>query len=118
MALPLTWGATPAEVRRPYAADHLVDGTILSNILDGPRVERALRDSIAIHERLAAAAAMVSDSDVAAPRAAALAPAARALGLDSTDPTTWPAPAPTCWKWQSGVRCTSSGPSSGSRSRS
>lgn len=30
MALPLTWGATPAEVRRPYAADHLVDGTILS----------------------------------------------------------------------------------------
>ena len=25
MALPLTWGATPAEVRRPYAADHLVD---------------------------------------------------------------------------------------------
>ncbi|GAA4722511.1 hypothetical protein GCM10023350_00780 [Nocardioides endophyticus] len=30
MALPLTWGATPVEVRRPYAADHLVDGTILS----------------------------------------------------------------------------------------
>jgi len=30
MELPLTWGATPAEVRRPYAADHLVDGTILS----------------------------------------------------------------------------------------
>ena len=30
MALPLTWGATQAEARRPYAADHLVDGTILS----------------------------------------------------------------------------------------
>jgi hypothetical protein len=30
MALPLTWGATRAEVRRPYAADHLVDGKILS----------------------------------------------------------------------------------------
>ena len=30
MALPLTWGATPAEARRPYAADHLVDGTMLS----------------------------------------------------------------------------------------
>jgi hypothetical protein len=30
MALPLTWGVTPAEARRPYAADHLVDGTMLS----------------------------------------------------------------------------------------
>ena len=30
VALPLTWGATQAEARRPYAADHLVDGTILS----------------------------------------------------------------------------------------
>jgi len=30
VALPLTWGATPAEARRPYAADHLIDGTMLS----------------------------------------------------------------------------------------
>jgi hypothetical protein len=30
MALPLTWGATRAEARRPYAADHLVDGTMLT----------------------------------------------------------------------------------------
>jgi hypothetical protein len=30
MALPLTWGVTRAEARRPYAADHLVDGTMLS----------------------------------------------------------------------------------------
>jgi hypothetical protein len=29
VALPLTWGATRAEARRPYAADHLVDGTML-----------------------------------------------------------------------------------------
>ena len=30
MALPLTWGVTRAEARRPYAADHLVDGTMLT----------------------------------------------------------------------------------------
>jgi Polyketide cyclase / dehydrase and lipid transport len=30
VALPLTWGVTPAEARRPYAADHLLDGTMLS----------------------------------------------------------------------------------------
>jgi hypothetical protein len=30
VALPLTWGATRAEARRPYAADHLVDGTMLT----------------------------------------------------------------------------------------
>ena len=30
MAWPLTWGATRAEARRPYAADHLVDGTMLT----------------------------------------------------------------------------------------
>ncbi|MEP9362435.1 hypothetical protein ABLE68_05675 [Nocardioides sp. CN2-186] len=30
MVLPLTWGVTPAEARRPYAADHLVDGTMLT----------------------------------------------------------------------------------------
>ncbi|WP_028643433.1 SRPBCC family protein [Nocardioides sp. URHA0020] len=29
MALPLTWGATPAEARRPYAADDLVEGSVL-----------------------------------------------------------------------------------------
>ena len=30
MALPLTWGVSRAEARRPYAADHLIDGTMLS----------------------------------------------------------------------------------------
>ena len=30
MAWPLTWGATRAEARRPYAADHLIDGTMLT----------------------------------------------------------------------------------------
>lgn len=30
MTLPLTWGATRAEARRPYTADHLIDGTMLS----------------------------------------------------------------------------------------
>ena len=30
VAVPVTWGVTRAEARRPYAADHLVDGTMLS----------------------------------------------------------------------------------------
>ena len=30
VAVPLTWGVTRAEARRPYAADHLVDGTMLT----------------------------------------------------------------------------------------
>jgi hypothetical protein len=30
VALPLTWGVTRAEARRPYVADHLVDETMLS----------------------------------------------------------------------------------------
>lgn len=41
MALPLTWGTTRAEARRPYTADHLVDGTMLTMTravgVDAPR---------------------------------------------------------------------------------
>jgi glyoxylase-like metal-dependent hydrolase (beta-lactamase superfamily II) len=69
------------------------DGTANDSIIDGPRnVERALRDSLAVHERMAAAAALVKDVDLANPRAEALAPAAQALGLPSDDPSAWPAP--------------------------
>jgi hydroxyacylglutathione hydrolase len=69
------------------------DGTANDSIIDGPRdVERALRDSLAVHERMAAAAALVKDVDLANPRAEALAPAAQALGLPSDEPSAWPAP--------------------------
>jgi hydroxyacylglutathione hydrolase len=67
------------------------DGKVLDSVLDGPLVESALRDSITMHERVAAAARHVSDLDVANPRASALAPAAEALGLPATGPSAWPA---------------------------
>jgi glyoxylase-like metal-dependent hydrolase (beta-lactamase superfamily II) len=65
------------------------DGTPLQNVLDGPAVEGALRESIAVHQRMASAADAVVDLNLEHPRAEALAPAAAALGL-STDPATWP----------------------------
>jgi hypothetical protein len=69
-----------------------LDGTPFDSVIDGPTVERALRDSVAIHERIAQAARGVSDLDIANPKAAALAPAALALGLPVDDPAAWPAP--------------------------
>jgi glyoxylase-like metal-dependent hydrolase (beta-lactamase superfamily II) len=69
------------------------DGRPLDSVQIGPEaVERALRDSIAMHERMAEAARRVSSHDPANPRAAALAPAAEALGLPTGDPSAWPAP--------------------------
>jgi glyoxylase-like metal-dependent hydrolase (beta-lactamase superfamily II) len=65
------------------------DGSVLDAVLDGPLVEKALRDSLAMHARVTAAARTVVDLDPAQPRAAALQPAADALGLTG-DPTTWP----------------------------
>jgi glyoxylase-like metal-dependent hydrolase (beta-lactamase superfamily II) len=70
-----------------------LDGTPLDSVLDGPQqVESALRDSIAVHERMVAAARTVTQLDVAHPKAEALAPAAEALGLPAEDPSAWPAP--------------------------
>jgi hydroxyacylglutathione hydrolase len=66
-----------------------LDGTLLESVLDGPRVEQALRDSLAMHERVVAAARHVVTLDVAQPKAAALRPAAETLGV-SGDPATWP----------------------------
>lgn len=68
-----------------------LDGTPFDSVIDGPVVEQAIRDSLAIHERLAAAARTVTAHDASNPRAAALAPAAAALGLPE-DPAAWPAP--------------------------
>jgi glyoxylase-like metal-dependent hydrolase (beta-lactamase superfamily II) len=66
-----------------------LDGTPLQNVLDGPAVEDALRESMAVHQRMASAADAVVDLDLAHPKVEALAPAAAALGL-SADPATWP----------------------------
>jgi hypothetical protein len=66
-----------------------LDGSVLESVLDGPLVEQALRDSLAMHERVVEAARSIASADVAHPKAAALAPAARALGVTG-EPTTWP----------------------------
>jgi glyoxylase-like metal-dependent hydrolase (beta-lactamase superfamily II) len=69
-----------------------LDGSVFESVIDGPAVERALRDSLAMHERMAAAAAQVTRLDIGNPRAEALTPAAAALGLPADDPAAWPAP--------------------------
>jgi hypothetical protein len=66
-----------------------LDGSLLESVLDGPRVEQALRDSLAMHERVVAAARSVMNLDLAQPKAAALQPAAQALGVTG-EPATWP----------------------------
>ncbi len=70
-----------------------LDGGNFESVIDGPTVERALRESIAMHERLADAARSVTELDVAQPKAAALAPALQRLGYDAADPASWPPPA-------------------------
>jgi hypothetical protein len=68
------------------------DGTALDSVLDGAAaVEQALRESLAMHDRLLDATAQISGLDPAKPdaQAAALAPAAQALGF-AEDPTSWP----------------------------
>jgi glyoxylase-like metal-dependent hydrolase (beta-lactamase superfamily II) len=71
-----------------------LDGSMLESVLDGPGIEHALRDSLAMHQRMAAAAATVAAVDVSNPlrKADALVPAAQSLGLATADPTAWPAP--------------------------
>ncbi len=66
-----------------------LDGGVLESVLDGPRAEQALRDSLAMHERVVAAARSVVNIDLAQPKAAALEPAAQALGVTGA-PGTWP----------------------------
>jgi hydroxyacylglutathione hydrolase len=69
-----------------------LDGSVFDSVVDGPAVERALRDSLAMHERMMTAAARVTALDVTNPRADALKPAAEVLGLPPDDPTAWPPP--------------------------
>jgi glyoxylase-like metal-dependent hydrolase (beta-lactamase superfamily II) len=67
------------------------DGNPVESVLDGPDVERALRDSIAMHDRLAEIARGVTSHDPDQPRAENLKAAARALGFQPESPATWPA---------------------------
>jgi hypothetical protein len=68
----------------------LADGTALDAVIDGPSAEAALRDSIVMHDQVAAAARHVGAIDLEHPNALALRPAAEALGLGSDSPTAWP----------------------------
>jgi hydroxyacylglutathione hydrolase len=97
---PLTYGASQRRLleevrpRRLHMGHRFraLDGSVFDSVIDGPAVEHALRDSLAMHERIASAAATVSGVDVAHPKAAALAPVAQALGLPKDDPAAWPPP--------------------------
>ncbi len=64
-------------------------GEALDPQLEGEAVNAALRTSLAMEARLAVAAATLTGKPSSA---AALAPAAAALGFASDDPRTWPAP--------------------------
>jgi hydroxyacylglutathione hydrolase len=68
-----------------------LDGSNFDSVIEGPTVDRAIRDSLAMHERMAAAARAASAARVSDPKAAALAPAAEVLGLPP-DPAAWPSP--------------------------
>ena len=67
----------------------LADGAALEPVIDGPSVEAALRDSLAMHDRVSEAARNVGSIDLERPNALALRPAAEALGLPDS-PTAWP----------------------------
>jgi hydroxyacylglutathione hydrolase len=94
---PVAYGATQKRLLEDVRPKRLhmghrfraLEGTLLESVLDGPRGEQALRDSLAMHERVVAAARHVVTLDVAQPKAAALRPAAETLGV-SGDPATWP----------------------------
>jgi hypothetical protein len=68
-----------------------LDGTVLDSVLDGSRAESALRDSLAMYQRVVDAARSVAGVDAAQPKADSLKPAAQLLGLQTEDPAAWPA---------------------------
>jgi len=79
--------------KRLYAGHRfaLLDGTALESVIDGLNVERALRDSLAFHDRIVDAVRGITSLDLAHPNALALGPAAEALGYAPDQPLTWPA---------------------------
>jgi hypothetical protein len=98
-AEPTTYGASQKKLledvrpRRLHMGHRFraLDGSSFDSVIEGPMIERAIRNSLAMHERIVAAARTVSDVDLANPKAAALAPAAVYLGLGD-DPAAWPSP--------------------------
>jgi glyoxylase-like metal-dependent hydrolase (beta-lactamase superfamily II) len=94
---PVAYGATQKRLLEDVRPKRLhmghrfraLDGTVLDSVIDGPRVEQVLRDSLAMHERVVAAARSVTSLDVSNPAAAALQPAAEALGVTG-EPSAWP----------------------------
>jgi glyoxylase-like metal-dependent hydrolase (beta-lactamase superfamily II) len=78
--------------KRLYAGHHfrLADGTILDATIDGPAVQSALRDGLALHERLVELVRTLDGADLAQPTAQTLWPVAEALGLAGDKPETWP----------------------------
>src|SRR5258708_39801791 len=94
---PVAYGATQKRLLEDVRPKRLhmghrfraLDGSVLESVLDGPQVEQALKDSLAMHERVVAAARSVVNIDLAQPKAAALEPAAHALGVTG-EPATWP----------------------------
>jgi glyoxylase-like metal-dependent hydrolase (beta-lactamase superfamily II) len=96
---PLAYRATQQKLledvqpKRLYAGHRfaLLDGTALDSVVDGPLVERALRDSLTLHDRIVEATRNVTNLDLSSPNALALGPAAEALGYDPGQPLTWPA---------------------------
>jgi glyoxylase-like metal-dependent hydrolase (beta-lactamase superfamily II) len=78
--------------KRLYAGHRfrLADGTVLDSVIDGPQVDNALRDSLALHEQLTALAITIG-GDLNEPTALSLRPVAEALGLAPDQPLSWPA---------------------------
>ncbi|MDQ3811004.1 MAG: MBL fold metallo-hydrolase [Chloroflexota bacterium] len=68
----------------------LADGTTLDSVVDGPRVQAAVRDSLAMHERLSEVVRAITHLDLEHPTALALRPAAEALGFPADQPLAWP----------------------------
>jgi glyoxylase-like metal-dependent hydrolase (beta-lactamase superfamily II) len=78
--------------KRLFAGHHfrLADGTVLESVIDGPQVASALRDSLAMHERLSELSRSVDPGGLDQPTAEALRPVAESLGLKPDQPNTWP----------------------------
>jgi hypothetical protein len=63
---------------------------VLESVIDGPQVDAALRDSLAMHERLLEVSRMIDPADLESPTLDTLRPAAEALGFAPDQPATWP----------------------------
>jgi glyoxylase-like metal-dependent hydrolase (beta-lactamase superfamily II) len=95
---PLAYSASQKHIledvrpKRLYAGHRfrLADGTVLESIIDGPHVEAALRDGLAMHEQILEASRAIDADNLDHPSLDALRPVAAALGLAPDQPTTWP----------------------------